>query len=206
MKRRKINYKSTALLVWAIIVFVLVFGSAVALYILGFLTSLFYLNYVYFVLLPVAGGFLLYAIIHHINQRKMYETLLIENQYQLGIGNYFFNYQLFSQRVKQLRKKHKLDKSYIIAFTASNILNSGKLSSYQRQLNGYIASFIGYKIFVSKMVTQDDISFCFHKNVFVLYSFMDFMKYFSLPPVTETVIFFSILLSVPSNVGVIEKL
>lgn len=176
MKRRKINYKSTALLVWAIIVFVIVFGSAVALYILGFLSSLFFLNYIYFVLLPVAGGFLLFAILHHIRERKMLETLLVENQYQLGIGNYFYNYQLFSQRVKQLKKKHKLDKSYIIAFTASNILNSGKLSSYQRQLNGYIASFIGYKIFVSKMVTQDDISFCFHRNVFVLYSFMDLNK------------------------------
>lgn len=174
--KRKINYKSTALLIVAIITFVIVFGSAVALYILGFLSSLFFLNYIYFVLLPVAGGFLLFAILHYIRERKMFETLLIENQYQLGIGNYFYNYQLFSQRVKQLKKKHKLDKSYIIAFTASNILNSGKLSSYQRQLNGYIASFIGYKIFISKTVTQDDISFCFHRNVFVLYSFMDLNK------------------------------
>ena len=163
-------------MVLSIILVVLVFGSSIALYILGFFNTLSFIHYIYVVLLPVAGALLLYSILHYSSQKRMYHTLQLENQYQLGIGNYFFNYQMFSQRVKQLRRKHKLEKTYIVAFSACNILNSGKLSSYQRQLNGYVASFVGYKIFVSKTVKQDDISFCFHRNVFVLYSFMDLSK------------------------------
>ena len=132
-----------------------------------------WLLYVFGLLLPASGAFLCYAIWGYFQQKQMLKTLQIENKYQLGIGNYFFNYQMFRKRVKSLRKKHDLEKSYVIAFSVNNILSTTKVSSYQRQLNGFVASFIGHKIFVNKAVKQDDVCFCFYRNVFVVYSFMD---------------------------------
>ncbi|MCR5332769.1 MAG: EAL domain-containing protein [Bacilli bacterium] len=174
--KNKLYAKPKQLLVISSIVFVLVLAASVVLFVLGFFTELPFIAYISFVLLPLAGAFLLFSILNYAKNDNMLRTLQIENQYQLGIGNYFFNYQMFSERVKKLRRKHDLDKTYVIAFSVYNILSSGTISSYQRRLNGYIASFIGAKVFQTKMVNPNDIAFCFHRNVFIVYSFMDLDK------------------------------
>ena len=171
--KNKLDFKPKLIMIIASCIFGAVFISFIILAILNVFKDASFVAIIYGVLLPLAGAFLYLAITNFFENKQMLKTLQTENKYHLGIGNYFFNYQMFRNRVKKLRRSHDLEKHYVIAFSVNNILNTTKISSYQRQLNGYVASFIGSKIFQSKMVNQNDISFCFYRNVFVLYSFMD---------------------------------
>lgn len=171
--KNKLNFKPRIILIIAGSIFGLVFISFLVLILTGVVSQFPWIAYIYAVLLPLSGAFLYLAVNNFFANKQMLKTLQIENKYHLGIENYFFNYQMFRNRVKKLRKVHDLEKDYVIAFSVNNILNTTKISSYQRQLNGYVASFIGSKLFQSDKINQNDLAFCFYRNVFVLYSFMD---------------------------------
>ena len=172
-KKKSFNAKQLAVLIVSIAVLLLILGGAVLTYFLGIISEFPFLLIAFLVLLPIAGAFTLFSIQNYARRKSMIESLIQENRYQLGVGSLFYNYTMFSEKVKKLRRLHKSDKGYVIAFTVNNIINNSRITSYERELNGRIANYMGRIVYGSKLFSFNDVTYCFYRNVFVIYSFMD---------------------------------
>lgn len=110
-----------------------------------------------------------------INWRFSNETEKIiraENLYNLGKENNVYDYNLFSARVKKIRKRmSKTQTSFIITFTASHysMMKNSSRNPAVIELNGYLADFITEYFTFSKSVGLDKVSFCYYHGQFVLY-------------------------------------
>ena len=104
--------------------------------------------------------------------RETERSIKAENFYNLGKSNNVFDYNLFSARVKKLRKKMaKGQTSFVVTFTASHIsmMKNSSRNPAVIELNGYLADFITEYFTFSKSVGLDKISFCYYHGQFVLF-------------------------------------
>ena len=123
-----------------------------------------FLVYIYVFLLPLSGGLTLSTLQIYLRRNQMLNTLRSENSYQLGLDNYFYNYTMFSERVKTLRRHHKNEKGYIIAFTSTNIIGVTQLSQSTRELNGYISDYIRNELSESKTINKNSYAYCYYRK------------------------------------------
>lgn len=173
MSKRSYNRKRLILFLLAATFFVAVLATASIFFATGISNGYPFLVYIYVFLLPLSGGLTLSTLQMYLRRNQMLNTLRSENSYQLGLDNYFYNYTMFSERVKSLRRHHKNEKGYIIAFTSTNIIGVTQLSQSTRELNGYISDYIRNELSESKTINKNSYAYCYYRNVFIIYSFMN---------------------------------
>ncbi len=107
------------------------------------------------------------------------KQLHIENKYNLGRDNAFFNYFMFERRIKSVRFRNgKRKESYLICFTAGKqeTMRNASRNDVVKSYNGLISDYLDkYFRFMSKYKDYENI-WCFYHGSFLIYSFGDEAK------------------------------
>lgn len=170
-QKRKFIHKEFIYFIVSAVFFAAVIATAAIFFATGISNQFPFLVYIYVLLLPISGALSLLTLQLFISRNKMLNTLRVENEYQLGVDSYFYNYTIFAERVAFLRKRNHRDKEYVIAFSAVDMNNITQLNRSTRELNGRISTFIRDELSVNEIFKKSHYAYCYYRNVFIIYSF-----------------------------------
>jgi len=149
--------------------------SYIIMAVIGFLDRLPHVNVIFAIAVPTILVILSLLFASYRSRQMAIRQLEIENEYNLGLPNHFFNSYFFEQQVKKFLKRrvYRELSPRLIAFTFSNNTVSKNTSR-----NQFIISFLGH---VSRYLTKEfgpqnknskyPFSFCYYHGVFLLFMF-----------------------------------
>ena len=147
-------------------------ASFVVLYLMKFIAEHSFLWFVYLGVTPIVAVGCAVFVIMYAHTVRINKEITVENEYNLGKPNHFFNYTEFTKRAKAIQKRCGKDMdSFITTFSTSHIsmMKNSSRNPAVIELNGYIADFLTEYFVVTREIRLSNVAFCFYHGQFVLY-------------------------------------
>ena len=124
------------------------------------------------------GVFLSFSIASFINRQRKLSHLRDENKYYFDLDSYFYDRDLFYEKVSDLKKKNK-SSGYVICFSLFPDKQSSLDNPDNKKLRQVVSIYIDKSLFKNDFA-KNKIAYCFYRNYFYIYSFLNKEKVYDL--------------------------
>lgn len=174
MSQRKFNKKRRIVMICVTIAFVAAFTSFFVVYGLGLFTSNSWLIILYSIMLPLFAAALAISVMVYLSRHRMLTSLRNDNIYRLGVDNYFYDYNNFSERVRWLRRINRnATTGFIVCFTTMPSAETSSSNPNEKALNGLLADYLNNILTVNPIYEKEQTAYCFYRHCFYIYSFLN---------------------------------
>ena len=123
------------------------------------------------VVIVFLGVFLSFSIASFINRQRKLSHLRDENKYYFDLDSYFYDRDLFYEKVSELKKKNK-SSGYVICFSLFPDKQSLQDNPDNKKLRQVVSIYID-KSLCKNDFAKNKIAYCFYRNYFYIYSFLN---------------------------------
>lgn len=144
---------------------------------INFLVDRYVLKIIMTVLLPIIISFFSIVYLQYFMSKTSINELKKENSYSFGVESYIYNTYFFTNRVKNILKKHKFRNSnaYIICFTATKqaVMHNAYRNSMVLQFLNLITRFLVDTFGDENAKNPFPFAYGYHRDSFLLFMFGD---------------------------------
>ena len=150
---------------------VLIIASFLVLFFVGLFDQLFFLYFVYIGLGIITSALTTMFVMNYFSHKRHLEELKNDNQFRLGLDDFFYDYSSFSKRIKKLRKQNKeVNTNFFICFNSLKDIHDANPGA--KKLNGEIANYLTESLTDNPGARKEKIVYCYYRQCFYLCSFM----------------------------------